>query len=117
MSDQKPGQVELNGIVKSVEAKTYGDGKSFQVIRIEGKGFNDIPAPYEVKAFKVSFDAVEGSDVSLLCWVSGKYGNGTYSGRVFMDLTLADWGYNGVKPKPETATEQAQVPQDESLPF
>lgn len=116
MSDIKQGQVELQGVVKSVEQKAYGDGKSMTIIRIECAGYEGTVKPFEVKAFKVQFDAKEGDKVVLLCWVSGKYGSGTYAGRVFMDLTLADWGYvepSGTKETPVDAPKE----EDAALPF
>lgn len=116
MSDLKEGQMFRTGVVTSVETKTYGTaGKSMMTIRIEAKGYEGRVIPYEVKSFSVPFNAVKGDQVELLVYVNGSYGKGTYDGRIFLDLTLADWRNVGadsgtVEHAAEPVTDDAALP-------
>jgi len=121
MSDLKEGQMFRSGVVKSVDTKTYGTaGKSMMTIRIEAEGFEGKIIPYEVKSFKVPFDAKVGDKVELLVWVNGSYGKGTFEGRIFTDLTLADWSIVGAAKTEDSGTVEhaaEQAADDSPLPF
>ena len=90
--------------------------KSMTIIRIECSGYEGSVKPFECKAFKTPFDAKEGDKVTLLCWLSGKYGTVAYAGRIFMDLTLADWGYVEASGTKETTVDEKKD-DDAALPF